>query len=151
MTAIRPALPADAAPVAACVRAAYAGYVERIGREPAPMAADYEALITAGAVWVAHDAGEVVGVLVLHVRGDALLIENVAVRPDRQGLGLGSALVTFAEEHARRAGLAEVTLYTNARMTENLRFYPALGYAETGRGFQDGFDRVFYRKQLRSS
>jgi GNAT superfamily N-acetyltransferase len=151
MTAIRPALLDDTASVAACVRAAYAGYVERIGREPAPMGADYEALITAGAVWVAHDAGDVVGVLVLHALGDALLIENVAVRPDRQGRGLGRALMRFAEEHARRAGLSEVTLYTNARMTENLRFYPALGYAETGRGVQDGFDRVFYRKHLRSS
>ena len=151
MTAIRPALLDDTCSVAACVRAAYAGYVERIGREPAPMGADYEALITAGAVWVAHDAGDVVGVLVLHALGDALLIENVAVRPDRQGRGVGRALMRFAEEHARRAGLSEVTLYTNARMTENLRFYPALGYAETGRGVQDGFDRVFYRKHLRSS
>ncbi len=71
------------------------------------------------------------------------------MRPDRQGRGVGRALVRFAEEHARRAGLSEVTLYTNARMTENLRFYPALGYAETGRGVQDGFDRVFYRKHLR--
>jgi hypothetical protein len=36
-------------------------------------------------------------------------------------------------------------------MTENLTFYPALGYDETGRGVQDGFARVFYRKALRSS
>jgi ribosomal protein S18 acetylase RimI-like enzyme len=151
MTAIRPALPDDAAAIAACVRAAYAGYVALIGREPAPMGADYAALIAAAAVWVADDAGEVVGVLVLHERGTALLIENVAVRPDRQGRGLGRALVRFAEERARHAGLAEVTLYTNARMTENLRFYPALGYTEAGRGVQDGFDRVFFKKTLRSS
>jgi ribosomal protein S18 acetylase RimI-like enzyme len=59
--------------------------------------------------------------------------------------------VRFAEERARHAGLAEVTLYTNARMTENLRFYPALGYTEAGRGVQDGFDRVFFKKTLRSS
>jgi hypothetical protein len=44
-----------------------------------------------------------------------------------------------------------VTLYTNERMTENLVFYPALGYVETGRGMQDGFARVFYRKPLWSS
>lgn len=151
MTAIRPALPDDAAAVAACVRAAYAGYVALIGREPAPMGADYAALIAAAAVWVADDAGEVVGVLVLHERGTALLIENVAVHPSRQGRGIGRALVAFAEEQARAAGLAEVTLYTNARMTANLRFYPALGYAETGRRAEDGFDRVFYRKRLWSS
>jgi ribosomal protein S18 acetylase RimI-like enzyme len=149
MTAIRTALPDDATAVAECVRSAYVGYVERIGREPAPMTADHAALIAAGAVWVADDAGEVVGVLVLHERGAALVIENVAVRPDRQGRGVGRALVRFAEEHGRRTGLAEVTLYTNARMTENLRFYPALGYTEAGRGMQDGFDRVFFLKSLR--
>jgi GNAT superfamily N-acetyltransferase len=148
MTGIRPALPSDAAAITACVRAAYAPYVERIGREPAPMAADYAALIAAGAVWVAQEAGRVVGVLVLQTQGPALLIENVAVLPERQGHGLGRALIGFAEGHARGAGLAEVTLYTNERMTENLRLYPALGYVETGRSVQSGFARVFYRKPL---
>jgi ribosomal protein S18 acetylase RimI-like enzyme len=149
MTRIRPALPSDAAAITACVRAAYAGYVERIGREPAPMGADYPALIAAGAVWVAQEAGRVVGVLVLQIQGPALLVENVAVLPEWQGHGLGRALLGFAEEHAREAGLAEVTLYTNERMTENLRLYPALGYVETGRSVQAGFARVFYRKPLR--
>jgi GNAT superfamily N-acetyltransferase len=148
MTDIRPALPDDAAAVAACVREAYAGYVERIGREPAPMAADYAALIAAGEVWAAREHGVLVGVLVLRPRPPALFVENVAVLPARQGRGLGRALLAFAEEHARDAGLTEVTLYTNERMTENLRFYPALGYAETGRGVEDGFSRVFYRKRL---
>jgi len=56
--------------------------------------------------------------------------------------------MAFAEDRARDEGLAEVVLYTNERMTENLRFYPALGYAETGRAVQDGFARVFYRKAV---
>jgi GNAT superfamily N-acetyltransferase len=148
MTAIRQALPEDDAAVTACVRAAYAVYVERIGREPAPMTADYAALIAAGAVWVAAEAGAVSGVLVLHARPPAMFVENVAVLPERQGRGLGRELLDFAESRARGAGLTELVLYTNARMTENLRFYPALGYVETGRGMQDGFARVFYRKAL---
>jgi GNAT superfamily N-acetyltransferase len=149
MTTIRQALPEDAAAVTACVRAAYAVYVDRIGREPAPMAADYTALIAAAAVWVAADGGAVSGVLVLHEQPPAMLVENVAVLPERQGHGLGRELLEFAEGRARRAGLAELVLYTNERMTENLSFYPALGYVETGRGMQDGFARVFYRKTLR--
>jgi ribosomal protein S18 acetylase RimI-like enzyme len=148
MKAIRPALPDDALAVAACVRAAYAGYVERIGREPAPMGADHAGLIAAGEVWVACESGRVVGVVVLRPQPPALLVENVAVLPERQGRGLGRELMRFAEGHARRAGLTEVTLYTNEMMTENLRFYPALGYVETGRGVQDGFARVFFRKRL---
>ena len=50
---IRPAEPGDAAAVRDLVRAAYASYVERIGKEPAPMLEeDYAALIRAGEVWV---------------------------------------------------------------------------------------------------
>jgi len=149
MTQIRLALPDDADAVTSCVRATYARYVERIGREPAPMRSDYAALIAAGAVWVAAEAGRVVGVLVLAERPPALEIENVAVLPERQGRGLGRELMAFAERRARDAGLEAVTLYTNERMTENLRLYPALGYVETGRSVQAGFARVFYRKPLR--
>jgi ribosomal protein S18 acetylase RimI-like enzyme len=148
MPQIVPAAPGDARAVTGCVRAAYAGYVERIGREPAPMTADYPALIAAGEVWVIRAGEGVAGVLVLRPQPPALLVENVAVAPDRQGEGMGRALMAFAEEQARAAGLREVVLYTNECMTENLRFYPALGFAETGRGVQDGFARVFYRKRL---
>lgn len=145
---IVPAAPGDAPAVAACVRAAYARYVERIGREPAPMTADYRRLIAAGEVWVIRAWEGVAGVLVLRPQPPALLVENVAVAPLHQGRGLGRALMAFAEERARAEGLAEVVLYTNERMTENLRFYPALGFTETGRATQDGFARVFYRKAL---
>lgn len=145
---IVPAAGGDAPAVTACVRAAYAHYVARIGREPAPMTADYEALIAAGEVWLIRAGDDVAGVLVLRPQPPALLVENVAVAPGFQGRGLGRALMAFADAHARAEGLAEVVLYTNERMTENLRFYPALGFTETGRALQDGFARVFYRKAL---
>ncbi len=48
---IRPAEVEDHEPIASCVRAAYAEYVERIGKEPAPMLADYAALIREGVVY----------------------------------------------------------------------------------------------------
>jgi hypothetical protein len=34
----------------------------------------------------------------------------------------------------------EVTLYTNEKLTENLQLHPALGYAETGRRTDEGFE-----------
>jgi ribosomal protein S18 acetylase RimI-like enzyme len=148
MLHIVPARPSDANDVRACVRASYAEYVERIGREPAPMGADYEALIDAGEVWVVRAGGSVAGVVVVRPEPPALLLENVAVAPAQRGRGLGRALVAFAEERARGAGLEAVTLYTNERMTENLRLYPRLGYAETGRRVEDGFARVYFRKPV---
>ena len=37
---------------------------------------------------------------------------------------------------------------TNATMVENQRLYASIGYEETGRGTEAGYDRVFMRKQL---
>src|SRR5687767_4895939 len=117
---IRPAEPAEVDAVRACVRAAYSIYVERIGRQPAPMSADYEALVAAGEVWVACEEESVVGVLVIRARSGSLFLENVAVTPGSQGRGIGRALIDFAERQAAELGLPAVELYTNERMTENL-------------------------------
>ena len=146
-TAIRRAAAGDAAAVAEITRAAYRPYIERIGREPAPMGADFDALIGAGAVWVATEDGRVVGVLVLELQ-DTALLESVAVDPAHQGHGIGRSLIDHAEQVARDAGLSAVDLYTNAHMTENLRLYPSLGYDLIDRRREDGFDRVFFRKSL---
>lgn len=50
--------------VVACVRSAYGKYTKRIGREPAPMLADYKAQIKQGIVWVLIEDNDIPGVLV---------------------------------------------------------------------------------------
>jgi ribosomal protein S18 acetylase RimI-like enzyme len=145
---IRMAEADDRQAVEALVRDAYSVYVPRIGREPGPMAADYQALISRRAVWVGDADGTVVGVLVLEGQDDALLLENVAVAPAHQRRGVGRRLIAFAEERARSLGLSAIRLYTNERMTENIRLYSRLGYVETGRRDEDGFARVYFTKRL---
>ena len=139
----------DAAVIGDLVRGSYAKYVERLGREPAPMLEDYAALIEAGEVWVLVEGEEVLGVLVMRAAEDHLFVDNVAVAPGHQGRGLGRELVAFAEERARREGLGEIRLYTNEKMWENLAVYEKLGFEETGRGLDGGDRRVFLRKRLR--
>ena len=112
------------------------------------MTADYERLIAAGEVWVGDEDERIVGILVIRPAGGVLELENVAVDPARQRLGLGRALIEFAEQHALELGLDAVELYTNEAMVENLRLYPLLGYVETGRRVEAGFRRVFFRKTL---
>jgi GNAT superfamily N-acetyltransferase len=148
MAEIRPAHAVEADTIRSLVRAAYALYVPRIGREPAPMTDDYAAQIEGGTVWVLVEADELAGVIVLEDTPEALQVANVAVRPESQGRGLGRALLSFADDEARRRGYRAVILYTNVHMTENLGRYPALGYVEIGRGNEHGFDRVFFRKEL---
>ncbi|HET8841536.1 MAG TPA: N-acetyltransferase, partial [Ktedonobacteraceae bacterium] len=60
---IRQAREADHQAVVDCVRAAYARYLERMGREPAPLSADYAALITQGVVSVLEQGTEICGIL----------------------------------------------------------------------------------------
>lgn len=150
---IRPAQAADLAAITACAEAAYAKYVVRIGKKPAPMVADFASQIAAGQVQVAvAQSGsadeELLGYVVCYPKDGQLHLENVAVRPEAQGRGAGRALIDFVEDKARTDGLPAVELYTNAKMTENLALYPALGYRETERRTEDGFDRVFFIKEL---
>ncbi len=110
---------------------------------------DYAVRVAEGVVWVAEqDDGRVVGVVVLLPEQDHLLLDNVAVALEAHGKGIGRALVAFAENEGRRRGFAEIRLYTHEKMTENIAIYPRLGYAETHRAPQAGYDRVFMRKRL---
>jgi len=145
---IRPAKVGEAGAIATLVREAYAKYVGRIGREPAPMLVDYEAAILAGEAWVLVEGDETSGVLVMRPENGHLFVETVAVRPGRQGSGLGRRLMAFVEEAARGQGLREIRLYTNEKMEENLPFYRSLGFEETGRRLDEGYRRVFMKKRL---
>lgn len=148
MQDIRPAEAADLAAITRIVHDAYAPYVARIGREPAPMHDDYAALIAAGQVHVLTRSGMVEGVLVLIAQDDALLLDNIAVAPAAHGTGAGRALLEFTECCARAAGFDRIRLYTNEAMTENLALYRRIGYIETHRAVEKEMRRVYMLKLL---
>ena len=109
---------------------------------------DYAARITADQVWVLVDAGGIAGVLVLEDGPDAFMLDNIAIRPDRQGLGFGRLLLDFSEAEAVRCGWGAITLYTHVLMVENIAIYAARGYVERERRTEKGFDRVYMEKRL---
>jgi N-acetylglutamate synthase-like GNAT family acetyltransferase len=121
---------ADAADVRALTRAAYAKWVPLIGREPKPMTADYERAVSEHVIDLYEQGGELLGLVEMIPQPDHLLIENIAVRPDQQGKGLGDILLQHAEGHARTLGIGETRLYTNAMFAANLAFYAKRGYSE---------------------
>jgi GNAT superfamily N-acetyltransferase len=143
---VRPASEDDLPALRELVDAAYGGYLVRMGRKPAPMLRDLRPHVQAGQVWIVGRPP--VGLICLIPAGDAVLVDNVAVRPDGQGSGLGRILLEFAEDHARRLGRHRVRLYTNEVMVENLAIYRHLGYRETGRRAEEGYRRVFLEKAL---
>ena len=146
---LRRARPEDASAVTALVRAAYRKYVERIGREPKPMTADYRDAIAAHQFWAVVENGSLLAVLELIAAPDHLLVENIAIDPPHQGRGLGQKLMAFAEKEARRQAFPEVRLYTNERFTENLALYRKIGYRETHREPFKGTHVVHMSKQVR--
>jgi GNAT superfamily N-acetyltransferase len=165
---IRLATHADLAAIESIVAEAYQPWAELIGIRPKPMDDDYVARIAAAQVTVltnprdaarAGDVGSpgtsggpgrevVVGLIVLVPEPDALLVDNVAVRPSHHGRGHGRVLLDFAEDQARLLGLPALRLYTNALMTQNIEHYQRRGYVITGDLHRNGRTVVFMRKEL---
>ncbi len=145
---IRPADAADLPAIQRIVDAAYTKYIARIGKPPGPMLDDYAALVRSHAIWVAADDAGIAGLIVLLPEPDHLLLDNIAVDPARHGQGIGRRLMEFADAEAIRRHYPELRLYTHEKMTENIALYSRIGWEETGRAEQNGFDRVFFRKSV---
>jgi N-acetylglutamate synthase-like GNAT family acetyltransferase len=147
--AFRRATLPDAAAIRTLTRAAYAKWVPLIGREPKPMTADYERAVSEHLIDLYESDGELLGLVEMILQPDHLLIENIAVCPDRQGVGLGDILLKRAEDHARSVNVEETRLYTNAMFAANLAFYAKRGYVEFDREtLAPGAVAVHMRKSL---
>lgn len=157
---ITPALPTDADPITDLITAAYTKYVPRMptSTPPAPMLTDYAALIASQArddeIHVLRDNTSpdrnVVGAILLSDSpSDASVkVHNLVVAPSAQGKGYGRRLMDFAERVARGRGRPALTLFTNEVMWENLAVYAKMGFVEVDRRVEDGYRRVYFRKEL---
>jgi ribosomal protein S18 acetylase RimI-like enzyme len=143
---LRRATAADLPAIKAIIDAAYARYLTRMDKPPAPMLRDYGPSIGDGTTWVT--GSPVTAVLTLYPRDGHLLVENIAVHPGAQGRGLGRALMSFAEQEAARRGFSRMALVTHEVMTENQAIYARLGYTEVERRAEDGYRRIYMEKPL---
>ena len=92
---------------------------------------------------VAVADGEVVGTLQISIIPGLprfgmkrALLENVHIRADQRGNGLGSAMVLWAVEEARAAGCGLVQLTSNKSRLDAHRFYRKLGFEASHEGFK---------------
>ena len=145
---VRPATGVDVQALQGVARAAYLPYVEQIGVRPGPLDTDYAAAVAEGDTWVAEQGGEIVALLILRVHDAYVLVENIAVVPQAQGMGVGSRLLGLADDRAHREGKGEVQLFTHERMTRNLAFYRRRGFRERRRERDGELARVFMSKTL---
>jgi GNAT superfamily N-acetyltransferase len=126
----RRATSADAGVVRQITRAAYAKWIPVIGREPKPMTANYEQAVADHVIDLVEEDGRPIALIEVIPRPSHLLIENVAVLPDRHGEGIGDLLLRRADAIARSLGLRELRLYTNALFSANISFYAHRGFQE---------------------
>lgn len=63
--------------------------------------------------------------------GPALLVEDVVLRPEARGQGLGRALLARIEAWGRRLGATRLQLLMDKDNTAALGFYRACGFAST--------------------
>jgi ribosomal protein S18 acetylase RimI-like enzyme len=100
------------------------------GSPPAPPEQWSEAL-QAGLLWVADDvATGPIGFLRGESSEDGLYVAEVDVVMERQRQGHGRRLMETAIAHARKNGLASVTLTTFRDIPWNAPFYATLGFEE---------------------
>ncbi|ASU59942.1 MULTISPECIES: GNAT family N-acetyltransferase [Nocardiopsis] len=92
---------------------------------------------------VARRGGRVVGTLQLtflpglsHRGATRAQVEAVRVHSDVRGGGLGTDLLAWAEEEARRRGAAMLQLTSDASREDAHRFYERLGYTASHVGFK---------------
>lgn len=92
-------------------------------------------------------------------KGDVVELDNIDVTSDHQGRGIGTLIVKFLEERARREGKVAVTLGTSRSAAgvawRSLPWWLALGYQVTGeeenewtRSIGPGVREIRMRKEL---
>ncbi|WP_370980958.1 GNAT family N-acetyltransferase [Agaribacterium sp. ZY112] len=127
---------------------AYEPYKARLqGAFLPPLTADYQSEIRNYPAWVLEQQLEqppkkqegkqtdLLGALFMDFHKQAF-IANIALRPSSQGLGMGSALIKFAEQETRKRGFNELYLATHHLLNENLSLYQYLGWQEIERNKQ---------------
>ncbi|MEW9266321.1 GNAT family N-acetyltransferase [Kineococcus endophyticus] len=136
---VRPAVDGDAGELLTVQRAAFVAEAQRYG-DPflPPMREDLDAVravLTDPAVVVlvaATASGRLVGGVRVRLDGDVGHVGRLAVAPDRQREGIGTALLTALEE-ALPPSVHRLALFTGGRSTATVARYERAGYVRVQR------------------
>jgi ribosomal-protein-alanine acetyltransferase len=90
-------------------------------------------------VWVAEDAGQVIGASAARTVADEVEVLTLGVAPSWRRKGVGRSLMVTALSEAGQAGARRVFLEVRESNQGARAFYASLGFVETGRR------RAYYR------
>jgi len=129
---IRLAAPVDAAKITAVINTAF-GIAELFFVDgPRISQAEVEQLLTKGNFLLAESDGQLNGCVYVEMRGERSYLGLLSVNPACQQAGLGSLLMTAAENYCRERGSRFMDIYIVNLRKELPRFYGRRGYVETG-------------------
>ena len=129
---IRIADPQDAAPITSVINSAFrqaeSFFIDgdRIDLE------SIRSLMEKGTFLAADGDEALAGCIYVELRGERAYLGLLAVDPNLQRSGRGSALMNAAEDHCRKSGCRFVDLRTVNLRTDNRAFYTRRGYSECG-------------------
>ncbi|GAA2207020.1 GNAT family N-acetyltransferase [Nonomuraea monospora] len=146
---IERAEPADAGEILTLQRAAYLTEAQLYGDPYIPPLVEsleqVRKVIESALVLKALDGTRIVGAVRGRLSGTACLVGRLVVAPDRQGQGLGTALLRALHEAVPQAEAFD--LFTGHLSEGNLRLYRRLGYRETSRERMDDHLTVVYLRR----
>jgi ribosomal protein S18 acetylase RimI-like enzyme len=132
---LRPATTDDAPVILNITRAAFAQFQGRLDPPSGALHETLEKLLATAfqpdrGATLAYVNGEAVGTLrwEVHPQRLHLYVGRVAVLPAFRRRGIASALMGWAEGHARALGLPAVQFGVRLQAPDNIRFYEHLGY-----------------------
>lgn len=122
------AKPQDEAALERLIEAAFVDYVRPLGRDwPGPYPWLPDAIEQGRVLWI--DGAK--GCAVIDRDSDAFKLDQIGIDPAHQGRGTGRLAMEALEDLGRKAGFAQITLFTAQVHTNLVAFYSSLGYRVT--------------------
>jgi ribosomal protein S18 acetylase RimI-like enzyme len=87
-----------------------------------------------GPVWIAQDAGQIVGTISAVPKDQALYIRSMAIQPKARGKGLGQILLEQVENFARQHGFKRMLLSTTPFLYRAIGLYEQFGFVRIDEG-----------------
>lgn len=129
--ALRPAGANDAERIAKLINAAFRA-ARTFTDDDRTNPEQIRGLLQKGSFLLAEDEGKLAGCVYVELRGERGYFGLLAVEPEKQRAGMGSRLVTAAENYCRSAGCRFLDM-TFASLRKDLpSFYQWRGYRESG-------------------
>ncbi|HEY6432185.1 MAG TPA: GNAT family N-acetyltransferase [Acetobacteraceae bacterium] len=143
MIRFRPMRAENAAVVAGLIRTAFARQAVPVDPPASALEVTAEVVLAhlagGGGGAIAEAGGRVVGSVLWETRADGLYVSRLAVDPEARRRGIGQALMGLAEQAARGAGAARLSLGTRLALSGNRRLFAACGYIEVAEHAHPGY------------